>query len=107
MENQQKSSCISAIWAGIFLILLGGCDGPHIFDGNEVPLELRTAPRVVTTPSPEEIENTSWPRLGDVPSKPKNFTAQPLVDQTRLEMQNNRAEAERLRQQAEFPPARP
>lgn len=107
MEIQQKSPRMKPVFMGLFLLALAGCEGPHVFDANEVPMEVRTAPRVVTAPSPAEIESAPWPRLGDVPSKPKDFTAPPLIDQTRIEMQNNRREAERLREGAEFPPAQP
>jgi hypothetical protein len=45
----------------------------------------------------------TWPRLGDVPSKPTNFSKPQVIDETFREMENDRTEAQMLKQQAEGP----
>jgi hypothetical protein len=37
-------------------------------------------------------------RLGDVPSKPEDFTPDKLIDQSKQEMENDRTEAQKLKQ---------
>jgi hypothetical protein len=75
---------------------------PHVFGTTEVPPDVLNEPRTVTSPSPEEMDKT-WPRLGDVPSNPHNFTSQKDIDTTKQQMIDDRTQAEALRKQADFP----
>ncbi len=72
---------------------------PHVFSGNEVPPEVMNAPRVVPVPSPEHQANLPWLRLGDVPFRPKNFTPEPMIDASKLQMENERTIGEAYQQQ--------
>ncbi len=104
MNSRHKKS----IGTAFFLFALAGCESldlPHVMGGNEVPPEVIAQPRVVTTPAPGSVENSPWMRLGDVPSAPRDFTSQTLIDQTAQEMRDDRTEAEKLKQQADMPPA--
>ena len=61
-------------------------------DGSEVPPEVLSQPRVV--PSPVETKGERvWPLLGSTPSRPKDFTPQPLIDAAKAEMANDRNDA--------------
>jgi len=75
---------------------------PHVFEGNEVPPEVVAAPRVVPQAAP--INRAVWPRLGDVPSKPKDFTPQSVIDAAKDEMANDRDDALRLQQDYQAAP---
>jgi hypothetical protein len=105
-----KLSRIKALYAALFLLLLAGCEQveqvelPHVFSGNEVPPEVMSQPRVVTVPPPRAAQNDTWMRLGDVPAAPKNFTPAPMIEQTKQEMKDDRAEADQLKQAADMPP---
>ncbi|MFY9287151.1 MAG: hypothetical protein WAO98_01490 [Alphaproteobacteria bacterium] len=70
-----------------------GIQFPKIFGGSEVPDEILNAPRVVETPPPRDLSEVPWPRLGDVPSKPTDFSPQPVIDQAIAEMQYERSRA--------------
>ncbi len=112
MNAVPKSACIKLV-VGCFCIcamfLMAACerdDGitPHVFGDNEIPASALNEPRVVTTAVPNASAHAAWPRLGDVPPKPTNFTKLPLVDQTMVEMESDRAVAEQKRDEVENPP---
>ena len=103
MKPKPKSAYFVQIIALLGLGLLASCsdaDWPHIFGDNEVPPGVLAAPRDVVTPVEDETDLT-WMRLGDVPSRPKDFTAPALIDQTKDEMNRGGEEATRIKQQAE------
>jgi len=82
-------------------LALAGCDSinwPHIYGPDEIPQSVRDEPRAVPSPPPEPSDE-SYPRLGDVPSKPKDFTPAAEIDQTKQQMENDRVEGEALRRQ--------
>ncbi len=107
--------------------LLGGCASienvyiPNVFGDDEVPEEVKAQPGfIVIEGEPEEAiepviidekesaDGESWPRLGDVPFKPKDFTPPEEYDQTMAKMENDRAEADEARAQAaDLPMAEP
>lgn len=102
-----KLSRINIILPSFFLLALAACDSndlPHVFSGNEVPDDVANEPRVVEKPAPGMAESQPWMRLGDVPSKPSDFTSPVLIQQTRQQMLNERTQAEQLKQAADNPP---
>jgi hypothetical protein len=98
------------ITMALIVLSLASCGDarlPKVFGGSEVPSEVLNEPRAVPAPPPQ-TGPTVWPRLGDVPSKPKDFTPQLTIDAAKQEMQNDRADAERLQQDYQAtPPALP
>ena len=65
-------------------------------------------PTISNAPPETAVENlppvpadTPYPRLGDVPSKPKDFTPQTDIDYIKRSMEEDRAQGEALRQQYE------
>lgn len=93
-----KSFFMRGFLAGSFLLALAACEDieninmPHVFGGNEVPPAITAEPRLVKVPPPLDPA-TPWPRVGDVPRKPDNFTSRPLIDATFQQMENERANA--------------
>ena len=82
--------------------LLAGCDSlglPNLLRHDEVPPEIKAAPRLVEVPSPS-AEDQAWPRLGDVPFKPKDFSPKPVYDQDMDELEFHRDEAEAAKRKA-------
>jgi hypothetical protein len=94
---------------GFFLLLsLAGCSDsdiqlPKVF-GNEVPEEVLDQPRVVPTAPLTTDSPSSWPLLGNVPPRPKDFTPPPLINATKTEMENDRDEARQLQQDYQVAP---
>jgi hypothetical protein len=91
------------IFAGLILLTAVGCSDsditlPHVISGNEVPPEVLAEPRLVPVPPPADSDNAVWPRLGDVPSKPKNFTPQNLIDASKEQLEEERAVGDLLHQ---------
>lgn len=76
---------------------------PKVF-GNEVPPEVLAEPRVVPTAPLSTDSPGSWPLLGDVPPRPKDFTPPPLINAAKTEMENDRDEARRLQQDYQTAP---
>ena len=74
---------------------------PHIFGANEVPPDVISTPRLVETAPSDETQQESWPRLGDVPSKPTNFTGPVLVTETKAEMNGDRLAAQAVKRDYE------
>ena len=56
--------------------------------GDDIPPDILNAPRAVTTPTPDALEQTTWPRLGDVPSKPKDIPSPAVIQQNIKDMEN-------------------
>ena len=80
------------------LLLLSACSGfPHIFSGNEVPPEVITAPRPVMRPAP--AADATYPRLGDVPSKPTDFPSDSAIAEDKNNLQQGRTEGKALHRQ--------
>lgn len=101
-----------AFFASLGLLLsLAACGDddvkiPKVF-GSEVPPEVLAEPRPVPA-LPPQIDNKDWPLLGAVPARPKDFTPQPTIDAAKSEMQQDRANAERLQQNYQAaPPVKP
>ena len=99
MERLPKSAAIS----GLLLAALAGLAG--CYSSNEVPQNVLDEPRAVSPPPP--ASNPSWPRLGDVPSKPKDFPPPAAVDQAKQQMESDRAEGQALHGQYENQPGAP
>ena len=60
---------------------------------DEVPDEIKAQPRLVETPPPL-TDGKAWPRLGDVPFKPKDFSSKAVYDRDMSELEHHRFEAE-------------
>ena len=89
------------------LLLLTGCDSfdsIRLFHHDEVSPEARAAPRLVPS-APPSTDETPWPRLGDVPFKPQDFSTKPVYEQDMIDLAAERdaaAEAKK-RVQGEAP----
>jgi len=108
MKSKLKSAIIASGLGLAFMLPLTACsdsgdDGPHVFGGSEVPPEVLSEPRVVK--SPTNSVDPSYPRLGDVPAMPTNFSSRPAIQQAIQNMEEDRAEGERTKQQYEHPSA--
>jgi len=82
------------------IILLAGCESiqsihiPNLLSSeDEVPDEVKDQPRFVEIPLTPE-EEAAWPRLGDVPFKPKDFSTPSAYNKTMNELKQDRVEAE-------------
>lgn len=97
-----------AILTRVLLVagLLNGCEGvhtPHLLKPNEVPDDVLAAPRTVAEPPTNPAAEYPWPRLGDVPSKPKDFFPKDIAD-TVKDLQDQRDQAHQLRAQDDVNP---
>ncbi len=82
--------------------LLAGCDSlglPNLLRHDEVPPEVKAVPRTLEAP-PLAMEDNTWPRLGDVPFKPKDFSPKPVYDHYMDELEFHRDEAEAAKKKA-------
>jgi hypothetical protein len=100
------------ITLGVGLFLAGCADNgpstvPHVFRGIEVPQDVLDEPRIVQTPPAKDISQQHYPRLGDVPSKPNNFTPRPVLNQAVDELEFDRAQAQKAEHDYENPPVTP
>lgn len=107
-------SLVSTRGAGVLLIgllligVLPGCTwmqdmgAPHVYGPNEVPPEVLAQPRLVAHALPAG-PTESYPRLSDVPPRPKDFSPQPLVEQTQEQLEAQRDEALLMKQQVDNP----
>lgn len=75
---------------------------PKVF-GSEVPDEVLKEPRAVPVPPPPG-DTVVWPKLTSVPFRPKDFTPEPVIEQTKKEMQNDRDAARLLQQNYQAAP---
>jgi hypothetical protein len=108
MKTNFKSASIVQFSACLILLVITSCDQmqyepPHVFGGSEVPDETLNQPRLVTTPTADAMANLTWPRLGDVPAKPTNFTPQPILNQSVREMETNRDEGRHFKDEVDNP----
>lgn len=84
------------------LCCIAGCDSlsiPNFFGPDQVPPEVKNAPRIVASP-PLDKSDESWPRLGDVPGRPKNLTPTSEYERDVQELQQERAESEAVKKDA-------
>lgn len=105
MKHNPKSAFIKILSLAACLAILGACDKvnwPHVYGPDEVPQSVRDAPRPIESPPPAGPD-APFPRLGDVPSHPKNFTPPAEIDKTKQQMDEDRDEAQRLREQTGEP----
>jgi hypothetical protein len=92
-------------------ILLAGCGSlglPDLSRVDNVPPEVKAEPRLVET-APPLTGNETWPRLGDVPFKPEDFSPKPVYDHYMNELEYDRAVGDdakdKLEQQSPVPDA--
>jgi hypothetical protein len=108
MKYQLKSAKIKSLLMLACLVGLAACEQtnniqwPHVFNGNEVPPDVANAPSAVTVDPPNP--NETWPRLGDVPSKPNDFSSPLVIQQTKRDMQTDRQQAETIKDEVHTPP---
>jgi len=93
------------------LLLLAGCDSLGIHDmtrKDQVPDDVKAQHLIVQTAPPTDAD-TPWPRLGDVPRKPYDFTPKPVYDHYMDEMEYDRdvAQEEKKKVETSEPPASP
>ncbi|MDR3425165.1 MAG: hypothetical protein P4M13_08895 [Alphaproteobacteria bacterium] len=84
------------------LFLVTGCDTlglPDLTRHDEVPSAVKAEPRLVETPPPV-TEESPWPRLGDVPFKPKDFSPTPVYNHYMSQLEYDRAEAAAAKKKA-------
>jgi hypothetical protein len=82
--------------------LLAGCDSlglPDVTRHDEVPADVKAAPRLVESP-PADVDSEAWPRLGDVPFKPHDFSPQPVYGHYMNELEYDRAVAADAKEKA-------
>lgn len=93
----------------VCILMLAGCDSLDMrnpFRADQVPDEAKAESRLVETPPPSAQPDTkTWPRLADVPFKPKDFSPKPAYDHYMDELEYDRAEsgAAKKRMEAESP----
>jgi len=103
MKHKRKSSPIKPLLALIWALGLGGCSAvqwPHAFGGNEVPQSVVEAPSPIERPPPKPTDS-GWLLLGNVPSRPKDFTPPAVSGQIMQQMINQREQAQKIQQQLE------
>ena len=91
---------IALVCAALFL---SGCEMgviPDITRYDYVPPEVKAQPRLVETPPPLSPDQ-AWPRLGDVPFKPKDFSPKPVYLHYMDELDFERVEAQDAKKKAE------
>lgn len=102
MNTKAKSSAIKKNLVLLCLLGLGGCGGldlPHVFSGDEVPEGAKNEPRLVGEPFNGQPQSSKvWPRLGDVPSHPKDFSSPDSISASMTTLENNRNDAVTERQ---------
>ncbi|MDD4616816.1 MAG: hypothetical protein PHW76_06875 [Alphaproteobacteria bacterium] len=97
MKNAIRAPSIMIPLASFFL--LAGCDAlglPNIFGEDDVPQEVKQQSRAVLAP-PVFAGQQSWPRLGDVPSKPKDFISKEDANKSMDELEVQRSESETVK----------
>jgi hypothetical protein len=88
-------------------LILAGCDSLGLRDplrSDQVPDAVKAEPRLVATPpdAPSAMSSPAvWPRLGDVPFKPKDFSPKPAYTHYMDELEYHRAEAEAAKKKVE------
>jgi hypothetical protein len=97
----KKAIGASSIVSLLCFFLLTGCENfhvPNVFGEDEVPDEIKDQPRFIEIPASEEEKG--WPRLGDVPFKPKDFSPKTTYEDSMSELERNRLEAVEARKRA-------
>jgi hypothetical protein len=92
----------SSIVSLMCFFLLCGCEEIHVpnfFGHDEVPDEIKAEPRVLDI-APPSTNDEDWPRLGDVPFKPKDFSPKVTSDHYMNELEFHRAEADVAKKEA-------
>lgn len=92
----------SSIVSLMCFFLLAGCENLHVpnfFGYDEVPDSVKEQPRFVEVPS-SPVEGEGWPRLGDVPFKPADFSSEESYGRSIQEMKD---EQQPLAQKREEP----
>jgi hypothetical protein len=100
MKHKSKSAFLTVFSFVLAVLALTACDSikwPHVYGPDEVPQEVKDAPRKVNLPPPTEADET-YPRLGDVPSRPKDFASPSAIDKTKREMEGERQKAGQILQ---------
>ena len=69
---------------------------PRVFSHDEVPDEVKNRPMVVKL---DKDTDDSWPRLGDVPRKPKDFPSKAQYNKEMDDLMATRSEAGKLKEQ--------
>jgi hypothetical protein len=82
---------------------------PHLTSTDEVPDTVANQPLKVQRVNTDWVEAQSWPRLGDVPEKPTNFSSEAMIEQGKQSLIRDRKQAESLKKQdphfpADIPP---
>jgi len=91
-----KFFCRASSIARLTALFLSACDSLGIRDilaPDQVPQMAKDEPRIVAAPPPVAPE-TPWPRLGDVPFKPNDFSTKPVYDHYMDELTDDRIGAE-------------
>jgi hypothetical protein len=102
MKANRKSALIRALALSAAMLALNACDSfekidwPHVYGPNEVPESVVSEPRAVAT-LPPLPHDTTYPRLGDVPLRPKNFSTPAMIDQTKQDMDAQRYQADEMK----------
>jgi hypothetical protein len=107
MPKSSLSAFSSKITICLLALILSSCGDdditlPKIY-GVEVPSEVLNEPRPVPT-APLSVNPKDWPLLGKVPTQPKDFTPPETVGAAKDEMENDSADAVRLRDDYEQSP---
>ncbi len=93
----------SSILCLLCLFALGGCDMlgiPSLATHGTVPDDVKAQPRLIQTPDPTMADPSGWPRVGDVPFMPKDFSPPAAYNHYMNEMEFERDEAGAAKQQA-------
>jgi hypothetical protein len=80
-----------------------GCDTlgiPSLSTYGTVPDDVKAQPRLVQTPDPVMHDASGWPRVGDVPFAPKDFSPPAAYNHYMSEMEFERDEAGDAKKQA-------
>jgi hypothetical protein len=91
----------SASYILLGFLLLTGCDSFNIHNPtlhDQVPDSVKAQPLVVET-APPVPPSTPYPRLGDVPTKPKDFSPKPVYEHYMDEMEYDRTQAQEEKKQ--------
>ena len=81
---------------------MAGCETLGVRDvtlPDQVPAAVKAEPMLVEK-APPAAADQPWPRLGDVPFKPKDFSPKPVYDHYMNEMEFHRAEAQAAQRKA-------
>ncbi len=112
MGHSMKPALKSALINGLFAALclgLGACDRinwPRVYGPDEVPQAVRDEPRAIETLPPVSKDET-YIRLGEVPSKPKDFSSPTTINKTKQQLEDDKSEAQVFKDEAHTPSIEP